>query len=147
MVCVKPRNGPAWFGTFAFGQFGPKVSTAVVSLPDGKRLCVLARGAGYLVSAEDPHAWEEVPLVPIIDVREASDPFLVILANYTELLAYGEYGEQWRTRRLAWDGLKITGVSAGSIMGEYWDMRNDETRIFKVDLATGASTGGVEDDA
>lgn len=146
MVRVEPKDGSPWFGTFAFGKFGPKGSTKVIPLPDGQRLCVVSRGAGYVVSANDPLAWEEVSGIPITDVREILEVGLVVFANHTKLLAYGEDGLVWRTRRLAWDGLKITEVNNRSITGEYWDIRDEDTRTFKVDVATGASTGGVEEE-
>lgn len=146
MVRVEPEDSAPWFGTFAFGQFGPKGATKVVPLSDGQRLCVVSRGAGYVVSARDPLDWEEVPAIPIIDVREIPEVGLVVFACHTELLAYGKHGQEWRTRRLAWDGLKITTVVGRTITGEYWDIRDEETRTFEVDIATGASTGGVEDE-
>lgn len=146
LVKVEPWDGVAWLGTFAFGRFGPKVATKVVPLPCGGRLCVVSRGAGYLVSANDPLAWEEVPAIPITDILEIPEAGLVVVANHTKLLAYGERGQEWCTRRLAWDGLKLIRATGRSITGEYWDFRGQETRTFEVDAATGSSTGGVEDD-
>lgn len=84
--------------------------------------------------------------MPSVDVREIPEAGLVVFANYTELLAYGEHGQVWRTRRLAWDGFRIAGVNERSITGEYWDIRAEESRTFKVDVSTGASTGDVEDE-
>jgi hypothetical protein len=33
MVRVEPEAGSPWFGTFAFGKFGPKVSTGGAASP------------------------------------------------------------------------------------------------------------------
>jgi hypothetical protein len=69
---------------------------------------------------------------------------MVVFANYTELVAYGESGMKWRTKRLAWDGLKVIAVGDRTRVGEYWDFREEGMRRFEVDLLTGAARGGVE---
>jgi hypothetical protein len=66
--------------------------------------CVIAQGAGYVVAAHKPDTSEEVSAVPIIDARAIPTASVVVFANYTELVAYGESGMKWRTKRLAWDG-------------------------------------------
>lgn len=146
IVRVKPEGGPGWLGTFAFGTYGASSATKVLSMPDPNSLCVISRGAGYVVSARDPRTWETVKAIPVIDVRSIPAAGLVVFANHTELVAYGAEGIRWRTKRLAWDGLKLIEVTNDKIVGEYWDIRCDETRTFAVDVATGAQHGGVDGD-
>jgi hypothetical protein len=67
-----------------------------------------------------------------------------VFANFTEMLAYGEAGVKWRTKRLTWDGLKIVAVGDRTLIGEYWDIRAEAMQRFEVDLATGAARGGIE---
>ncbi|RME44853.1 MAG: hypothetical protein D6795_17335, partial [Deltaproteobacteria bacterium] len=67
IVRMEPNDDAPWIGTFAFGQFGSRGVTKVVPLPDRQRLCVVSRGAGYVVLASDPLTWEEIPFVPILD--------------------------------------------------------------------------------
>ena len=62
---------------------------------------------------------------------------VIVFANFTELVAYGPTGIRWRTKRLAWDSLKITEVTDTIIKGEFWDIRSDANSNFVVDLATG----------
>ncbi|RKI73416.1 hypothetical protein D7X55_05290 [Corallococcus sp. AB049A] len=128
---------------FAFGKLG-KGTSGVFSMPDPEKLCVVSRGAGYLVTARDPSAWEAVQALPVTDVRVAPSAGIVVFADFTELVAYGAEGLRWRTKRLAWDGLKIVQVTERSIIGEYWDMRTEAMQTFEVDLATGSQEGGVE---
>jgi hypothetical protein len=105
---------------------------------------VVARGAGYLVSASAPATWEAVRAVPIIDVRPVLSARIIVFATYTEIVGYGELGEAWRTKRLAWDGLKIVAVGDSLLVGEYWDPRSETPQRFEVDLGTGVLRGGVE---
>jgi hypothetical protein len=79
--------------------------------------------------------------------RRSTDPraFHIVIANFTELVAYGRAGIKWRTRRLTWDSLQITEVTDASIKGEFWDILSEAMETFIVDLETGADSGGIED--
>src|SRR6266851_9638550 len=54
IVEVRPAHGQLWLGTFAFGQIAPKGPSGIFTTPDPDRLCVVARGEGYFVSASTP---------------------------------------------------------------------------------------------
>jgi hypothetical protein len=144
IVRVLPEGADAWIGMFAFGKFGKVGVTRVLSMPDAEKVCVVAQGAGYIVAAHKPDAWETVRAIPIIDVRAIPTAGVVVFANHTELLAYGESGMKWRTKRLAWDGLKVIAVGDRTLVGEYWDIREEGMRRFEVDLVTGSARGGAE---
>src|SRR5258708_1097580 len=58
-----------WIGIFAFGNISPKGVSAVCSMPDMDKLCVVSKGAGYIVSSSNPARWEEVKTIPILNVR------------------------------------------------------------------------------
>jgi hypothetical protein len=115
-------------------------------MPDPTRVCVVSRGQGYIVLASDPRRWEPVSVAPVIDVRSIPGADLVVFADYTGLVAYGEQGLRWRTKRLTWNNMKIVAVTTDRIVGEYDDLGSDEPRTFHVDLATGKNSGGVESD-
>jgi hypothetical protein len=144
IVRVRPTHAESWIGMFAFGKFGSAGVSRVLAMPDPERLCVVARGAGFIVSASSPDVWEIVEATPVIDVRAITDAGIVVFADHTEMLAYDARGVRWRTKRLSWDGLKIVAVGRQAIVGEYWDIRDEAMRTFEVDLQTGAATGGVE---
>jgi hypothetical protein len=143
LVEICPERGKPWLATFAYGDIAPNGTSGVFSTPDPRRLCVVARGAGYLVSATDPTLWEPVRATPIIDVRPVRAREMIVFAEYTQLVAYGCAGIEWKTKRLSWDNLTITEVNDLHIKGEFWDIRNEEQATFVVDLATGAHEGGV----
>jgi len=144
IVRVRPEGADVWIGMFAFGMFGKAGISRVLSLPDPERLCAVARGAGFVVSASEPDKWETVRAIPITDVQVIPTAELVVFANFTEMVAYGANGVRWCTKRIAWDGLKIVDIGEQRIVGEYWDIRDDAMRTFEVDLETGAVQGGVE---
>jgi hypothetical protein len=92
-----------------------------------------------------PNIWEPVLCTPILDVRAILAQQVIVFANFTELLAYGQTGIGCRTTRLSWDSLKITEVTDTFIKGEFWDLRREAMATFVVDLATGSHEGGIEE--
>jgi hypothetical protein len=139
---IRSECGQEWLGTFAFGGLIQRGVSGIFTTPDPDRLCVVAAGAGYLVSAGTPTSWEEISAVKIFDVRPIPAHDIIVFADYTNLVAYGKTGLKWRTKRLSWDDLKITEVTDVFINGEFWDILSEGTATFVVDLATGAHTGG-----
>lgn len=82
---------------------------------------------------------------PIIDAVVIGSNNLIILANYTHLIAWEFDKMKWQSKRLAWDGFEIIEVSTKSIIGKYFDVRTDNFELFEVDILTGNSKGGVEE--
>ena len=144
IVRMLPEDRRVWIGVFAFGRFGSQGLSNISSTPDPYKVCVVATGAGYIVNTRDPRDWEAVASVPIIDVVSAQTARLIIFADYTELVAYGEDGMKWRTKRLALDGLRIIEVGECTLVGEYEDLRSESVQRFEVDLLTGSSRGGID---
>ncbi len=145
LIRVRPEGGQAWLGTFAFGIFTAKGISGIFTTPNPDRVCVVAAGEAYLVSVSAPTEWEAISILPIIDVRPIRAHGIIVFANFTELVAYGQTGIKWTTRRLTWDSLKITEVTDDLIKGEYWDILSEAMASFVVDLATGEHTGGIEE--
>lgn len=146
LVEVRSERGESWLGTFAFGRLTPNGVSGLFTTPDPQRLCVVARGEGYLVSANTPTVWQPILATPIIDVRPIRAQEIIVFADFTELVAYGQSGIKWRTKRLTFDGLKITEVTDTSITGEFWDIRSEAMASFVVDLATGTHHGGIDEE-
>jgi hypothetical protein len=64
---VMAKSGKTWMGVFAFALGSPVASSHVISTPEPKTVCVISKGAGYMVNAESPKLWEEVHALPVID--------------------------------------------------------------------------------
>jgi len=142
MVKVMPSRGETWTGTFAFGYASPEALSAVLSVPDARRICVVSAGDAYVVSADDPEVWEKVESHPITSVRLIPESQLLVFADLTKLTAYGYMGRVWQTSRLSWDGLKILEVTSREIKGMAWDSPNGREVEFVVCLETGSHEGG-----
>lgn len=85
LVSVTPFDGDPWLANFAAGGFP---LTAVTTCPDPNTFCVVVRGAGYLVRADDGHVWSEVRAHPVRQVIPDLDDEL-LLADFTRIAAYG----------------------------------------------------------
>jgi hypothetical protein len=144
LVRVYSHGGQPWLGTFAFGRLSSDGVSGAFTMPDPDRLCVVARGEGYIVSANAPALWEPVRSVPIMDVRPIRGQEIIVFADPWELVAYGQTGIKWRTGRLAWDGLRITEVTDRFIKGEFRELDDEAIGSFIVDLATGTHQGGIK---
>jgi hypothetical protein len=142
---VRPENGEPWLGTFAFGKIAPTAVSGIFTTPNPYRVCVVAVGEGYIVSAHDPTTWEPVRARPVTDVRPIRARGLIVFASFTELIAYSPAGVRWRTGRLTWDNLRITKATDAFIKGEFWDIRSEAMATFIVDLATGNHQGGIKE--
>jgi hypothetical protein len=143
-VEVRPHVGAPWIGTFAFGDLSRTAVSGAYALPDPTRICVIARGQGYVVRADDAMLWELVEAVPVMSTLPLPSKRLLVLATFTELLAYGETGIRWRTKRLSSDGLEISGFTETVIQGKCWDATAGAVKTFSVDLATGRHEGGAD---
>ncbi len=131
---VKASAGASWIGVFAFGYDAPPAFSRVIATPDPQRVCVIARGAAYVVKADEPEVWEKIPLFPVLDVRPIPERQLLLFADFTALAAYGSQGLSWRSPRVCWDELQIRNVTHDTVEGTGFG----ESR-FVVDLKTGRS--------
>lgn len=144
MVKVISSEGKSWIGVFAFGEISPTGISGIYSTPDPNNFCVVSKGSGYIVSSNNPKDWQQVKAIPVMDVRSIKHQKIIVFADYTELVAYGEAGVKWRTERLAYDSFKITEVTEYTLKGEFWDIRNEANQTFEVNLTTGLQVGGIK---
>jgi hypothetical protein len=137
---IRTPNGKSWVGVFAFGYQSPSAFTGVVSTFDPDRVCIVAKGAAYIVNTAEPDTWEQVPIVPVTDLRSIAEDRLLLFADFTSLAAYSRNGLAWRSPRLCWDDLKILSVTEDSIEGMGYDPTDPsgESR-FAVNKRTGQS--------
>ena len=138
---VKPANGRGWIGVFAFGYSSPPAFSRVLSTFDSNRMCVISSGAAYVVTADEPRIWEQIPMTPVLDVRPVPEEGVFVFADFIQLKAYGNSGLVWESPRVCWDGLKIVRTTRETIEGTGYDPTNSVTREsrFVVDLKTGQS--------
>ncbi len=138
IVEITPTDARKWISIFAFGDLSPRGVSGIYSTPNPDIFCVVSRGAGYMVSSQDPRDWQEVVTKPIIDVISIPAHQILIFADYTELIAYDKTGIRWRSGHLSHGGFKITGIADNSLKGEFWNDRNDKMDEFNLDMITGS---------
>lgn len=133
VVRVVTKNSRDWIGNFT--GIDNKYFSGVLLWPDARYLCVVAGGKAYIVQADNPDIYDELPIVPITDVYNVSEQKVLLFATFSEISAFGKTGFMWKTKDLANDGVKVRDVRNGVIYGV--STRNEGNFEFKVDLQTG----------
>jgi len=142
-----PEQGPAWVGFFALGFDSDQVVNQVCSTPNPERFCMVVGGYAYVVKASSPAEWLQVDQKPVVDLRVVSQHSLLLFLGFTSITAFGGSGIAWTTERLTWEGLTITAIDGGKLLGHGWDAMTDKEVPFEVDLRTGKHMGGASPSA
>jgi hypothetical protein len=143
-VRFEAPGSPSWIGAFAKGFLSDEIISGVYSWPDGKSVCVVSAGYGYVVKASDPKSWVRLQPMPVTDVRVVENHKLIVLTDFTHMYAFNAEKAAWRTERLSWDGVTVTSVATNYIFGIGWDQTIDKEVEFVVDLRNGQHTGGAQ---
>lgn len=139
-------NSPPWIGVFAFGLLSPKGLNIVLSCPNPRWLCVVARGEGYFVNADEPLQYQAVQAEPVFSAYAVLRHNLLVFSDYLHLVAYGPKGLIWETPRISWDGLRVEEIDENQIRGKAWSSPKRQYVDFAVDLESGVHTGGASPD-
>ena len=137
-----PGRTPAMM-TFALGFADPALPHGLWGCPDPRQLCAIAGGYAYVVDAEEPQEWMQVPYRPVTAVHAAKEAGLLVFAGFHTLWALGASGRAWETARLSWEGIRVTEVSERELRGLGWDMVTDAEVPFTVNLMDGSHVGGA----
>ena len=132
--------------TFARGFADPALPHGLWSCPKPTDICAVAGGYAYIVDAENPAQWMQIPYRPATGIYPTTAQNLLIFASFHQLWALGPNGKAWETERLSWEGLRVTTICDGKLEGFGWDLQTDREVPFAVDLATGQHTGGAGPD-
>ncbi len=143
-LLLRPQPGVApVLMTFALGFAEPSLPHGLWSCPSPAQLCAIAGGYAYIVAADQPEHWTQIPYRPVISVHPAIEQKLLIFAGFHKLWALGTDGPAWETARLSWEGLRVTEIVGRQLRGFGWDLATDTELAFTVDLANGTHTGGA----
>ena len=101
----------------------------------------ICRVWAYIVRVDQPEVWEEIPVIPVLDVRQIPEKKLLVFSDFIRLAGYGIDGLAWLSPRVCWDGLKIDRVTHDTIEGTGYDPAFSVKPEFRfiVDLKTGRS--------
>jgi hypothetical protein len=99
IVRVIPHTREPWIGIFASGT-GGLAHSGVYTCPNENFFCVVANGEAYLVCAENPQDYEQIPVSPVLGVRPFLEEAVLIFCDYGELAAYDRRGLIWISDRM-----------------------------------------------
>lgn len=142
VVMVKPAAGGSFLGTFALGFKDPSMPTGVFGCPRAEELCAVAGGYAYLIDTSAPERVTLLALKPVVEVLPAVEAGLIVFVGFQTIMAWGVDGLAWETRKLSWEGVRVTSVDGAELRGFGWEMRTDTEREFVVDLRSGGVVGG-----
>lgn len=143
-ILLRARSSAApVLATFALGFADPSLPFGIWSCPDPEHICGVAGGYAYIVAANAPENWLQVPYRPVVSIHPATEQKLLVFAGFHKLWALGRDGPAWETARLSWEGLRVTNVTGDRLDGFGWDLQTDREVPFTVDATTGRHTGGA----
>jgi len=147
LALLHPAAGGDFLATCALGFTDPSMPTGLFSCPNPRELCAVAGGYAYVIDTESPERSTHISLKPVVEVLTLADHGLLIFVGFHTIAAWGGDGLAWQTARLSWEGIRVTGVradanGADALHGFGWNLTTDQEVEFKVNLRTGAHTGG-----
>jgi hypothetical protein len=142
LLMVRPATGGSFLATCALGFTDPSMPTGVYASPNPDELCAVAGGYAYVIDTAHPERSTHVPLKPVVQVLAVPSHNLLVFAGFHNLYAWGGSGEAWKTERLSWEGIRITGIDGDTLHGTGWNMFTDRDVPFTVDLRNGKHQGG-----
>jgi hypothetical protein len=133
----EPARGESWVGNF---QPGAGTYCGFLKLHTD-RVAVVAGGLGYVIDSnrkviQHVFGGDVEALLPV----EGTSDFLTF--GNVGIERHGSTHLAWRTKRIAWDGIRNTRVQSGKLIGEARHF-DDSWHSFEVDLASGQHTGGA----
>jgi hypothetical protein len=143
IIRIEPEEGDPWIAMFAAGGIGSL--RGVFATPSPTALVVVADGRAYLVDVD-----LSTPLVRTVhdqvhQVAATSDPPLLLLVRFIDIVAIGPDGVAWATPRLCVDDLKVVRADRTAIECSCDNL--DGTSTITLDPHTGKQTGGTRVDS
>jgi hypothetical protein len=143
LVMVRPVSGGEFLATCARGFADPNMPNAVFACPNEREMCAVAGGYAYVVDTAAPESCVQIPLRPVVEVRELLEQRLLVFVGFHSIVAWGSDGLAWETARLSWEGVRLADVDGHQLRGFGWDLQTDREVEFTVDLRTGKHAGGA----
>jgi len=126
-----------FLATCALGFRDPAVPTGLWSTPEPEKLCAVSGGYAYIIDTSNPDRFTMIPHRPVLAVRSLPSHELLLFVAHHAILAWGPNGQAWQSPKLSDEGVKITAIANGELLGLGWDMMSDKEIPFALDLGTG----------
>jgi hypothetical protein len=138
--CI-PNKGAPWVGLFE-GVAKDYPLTGLYATPCEERVCVVNRGASYIVRTTAPQSWERPPILPVLAIFRVPEHPIMLFSGFQDVAAYGPHGLMWCVDHVGADDVKISAVNSHSIIGTAWDPQADRMVPFSIAPTTGHVNGG-----
>lgn len=141
-VMVRPAAGGSYLLTCALGFRDPGMPSGVWGCPSAGEICVLAGGYGYLARVSEPEGVTLLAMKPVVEVVSAVEDGLLLFVGFQNVIGWGANGLLWESKRLSWEGVKVSSQKNSELVGTGWDLMADKEVEFRLDLRTGVHVGG-----
>ena len=126
-VEIVPEEGAPWVARFANGDVSPNALTVGLYHPHAHKMCIVARGAGYVIDVDEPSDWAELPLVPIMGGLALEEQRLLVFWDFRRFVVVSEDGVKWCSQSVSWDGIRDVRCEHGEITADVWDAPSGKT--------------------
>jgi hypothetical protein len=103
----------------------------------------VAGGYAYIIDTLRPERTVHISLKPVASIQVLEAQGLLLFVGFHSIVAWGRGGMAWETKRLSWEGVRVTEVEEDLLRGFGWDLMADKEVGFVVDLRTGIVEGGA----
>ena len=135
-----PTSGAPWTGNF---QPGGTSLYDVLMHPNGNWVVVVSGGGVYIVDPDTQQLADSLP--GWYESMHVVEPLNSLLfSTLCDVSLLGQSGLTWRSRRLAWDGLRITAIDGATAHGSA-DHYDGSVHDFAINLTDGTASGGSYD--
>jgi hypothetical protein len=135
-------NLGGWWGVFAASSKRSTGLSIASTMPDPDRCIVASYGTGYVVNVKTPEDWQVVKVDPVLQLIVVSDDNLILLSDFTSIVAYGREGLKWQSGSLCSDQLEVKGPNGKFVACTGWDAAKNSEVSFSVDMLTGKIKSG-----
>jgi hypothetical protein len=134
---------PSWFGVFAARSRNTRGLNVTSTMPEPDSCLVACIGTGFVVNVAERDRWQAIEMYPVLGIEPISEHQLLLINNFTRMIAFGVNGIRWETQRLCSDELRIASVESGVIKCEGWDAPTDSSVSLSVDVVSGETISRV----
>ena len=141
-LLVHPSPTTTFLANCALGYTDPTMPTGIHACPNPNELCAVAGGYAYIIDTAHPERSTHIAIKPVVKIHPLPTQNLLLFIGFHAILAWGSDGLAWKSARLSWEGVTITGAEANTLHGTGWNMMTDKEVPFTLDLLTGQHQGG-----
>lgn len=136
MVRPEPPEMP-FLATCAVGFRDPVVPTGVWSTPNANQICAVSGGYAYLIDTAAPERFTMLPYRPVLQILPSVPDGLLLFVGHRSIIARGSQGEAWQSPKLSDEGITVSEIQNGKLLGAGWNLMTDKETAFALDLQSG----------